>query len=194
MSLPDGLRIVPLGDDRDVVRQAAELLVEGFRADWPDAWPRIEDALGELATFSGDPDRVAWAIVDADGRVIGWIGAIRMYNGNVWELHPMVVHPEHRGRGVGRALVEHLADEARAQGALTLWLGSDDEAGMTSLGGVDLYPGLLDRLREIRNLRRHPFGFYQKLGFEIAGVVPDANGFGKPDILMALRLRGPADA
>ncbi|HEX6370194.1 MAG TPA: GNAT family N-acetyltransferase [Longimicrobium sp.] len=194
MSAPDGVRIIPLrAEDREVVRQAAELLVEGFRADWPDAWPRIEDALAELATFATDDERVAWAAVDAEGRVAGWIGAIRMYGGNVWELHPIVVHPGHRGRGMGRALVEFLADAAREAGAFTLWVGSDDEAGMTSLGGVDLYPGLLDHLRDIRNLRQHPFGFYQRLGFEIAGVVPDANGFGKPDILLARRLRGPAD-
>ncbi len=191
MSLPDGIRIIPLGDDRDVVRQAAELLVEGFRNDWPDAWPRIEDALGELATFATDDERIAWAAVDGGEDVLGWIGAIRMYSGNVWELHPLVVHPEHRGRGLGRALVEFLANAARDAGAFTLWVGSDDEAQMTSLGGVDLYPGLLDHLRQIRNLRSHPFGFYQKLGFEIAGVVPDANGFGKPDILLAMRLRGP---
>lgn len=190
MSLPDGLRIIPLRpEDRDVVRQAAELLVEGFRANWPDAWPRIEDALAELATFSTDPDRVAWAVVDADETVIGWIGAIRTYNGNVWELHPMVVHPDHRGRGIGRMLVEFLAGAARDQGALTLWVGSDDEAQMTTLGGVELYPGVLDKLRDIRDLRRHPFAFYRRLGFELAGVIPDANGFGKPDILMALSLR-----
>lgn len=191
MSPPEGLRIIPVNDDRDVVRQAAELLVEGFRANWPDAWPRIDDALSELATFATDDERVAWAAVDAEGNVLGWIGAIQQYDGNVWELHPLVVHPEHRGRGLGRTLVEFLAERARAKGAFTLWVGSDDEAEMTSLGGVDLYPGLLDHLRQIRNLRNHPFGFYQKLGFEIAGVVPDANGFGKPDILMALRLRSP---
>jgi aminoglycoside 6'-N-acetyltransferase I len=189
MSLPEGMRIVPLDDDRQVVRQAAELLVEGFRANWPDAWPRIEDALGELATFASDDERIAWALLDADENVLGWIGAIRMYGGNVWELHPLVVHPEHRGRGLGRALVEFLAGRARDEGAFTLWVGTDDESEMTTLGGVDLYPGLLDHLRQIRNLKNHPFGFYQKLGFEVAGVVPDANGFGKPDILLALRLR-----
>jgi aminoglycoside 6'-N-acetyltransferase I len=189
MSLPEGMRIVPLDDDRDVVRQAAELLVEGFRANWPDAWPRIEDALGELATFATDDERIAWALLDAEENVLGWIGAIRLYRGNVWELHPLVVHPEHRGRGLGRALVEWLAERARDEGAFTLWVGTDDESEMTTLGGVDLYPGLLDHLRQIRNLKNHPFGFYQKVGFEIAGVVPDANGFGKPDILLALRLR-----
>ena len=194
MSAMDGIRIVPLrAEDRDVVRQAAELLAEGFRADWPDAWPRIEDALAELATFATDDERIAWVAVDAEGRVLGWIGAIRMYDGNVWELHPLVVHPGHRGRGVGRALVEFLANAAREEGAFTLWVGTDDEAQMTSLGGVDLYPGVLDRLREIRDLRNHPFGFYRRLGFEITGVVPDANGFGKPDILMARPLRRPAD-
>jgi len=29
---------------------------------------------------------------------------------------------------------------------------------------------------------------YQKCGFVIVGVVPDANGLGKPDILMAKRI------
>lgn len=194
MSPPDALRIVPLRpEDRDAVRQAAELLVEGFRADWPDAWPRTEDALAELATFATDVDRSAWAAVAGEGRVAGWIGGIRTYGGNVWELHPLVVHPQHRGRGVGRALVEALGDAAREEGALTLWVGTDDEARMTSVGGVDLYPGVLDRLRDIRDLRGHPFGFYRRLGFEVVGVVPDANGFGKPDILMARPLRRPDD-
>lgn len=193
MSLPDGIRIVPLPpEDREAVRQAAELLVEGFQDHWPDAWPRIEDALAELAEFDG-ADRAAWMAVDAEGRVAGWIGAIRLYGGNVWEVHPLVVRADRRGRGIGRALVEALAARARQAGALTLWVGTDDEAGMTSLGGVDLYPGVLDRLREIRDLRGHPFGFYRRLGFELAGVVPDANGFGKPDILMARSLRDRAD-
>lgn len=194
MSLPDGIRIVPMApDDRDAVRQAAELLVEGFRDGWPDAFPGLDQALAEMAEFATDPERRAWAAVDADGRVAGWIGGIRQYDGNVWELHPLVVGRAHQGRGIGRALVAALADAARAAGAYTLWLGSDDETEMTSLGGMDLYPGVLDRLREIRDLRGHPFGFYRRLGFEVVGVMPDANGPGKPDIFMAMRLRGPAE-
>lgn len=194
MSAPDGIRIVPLRpDDREAVRQAAELLVEGFRDNWPDAFPRLDEALAEMAEFATDPERSAWAAVDAEDRVVGWIGGIRQYEGNVWELHPLVVGTAYQGRGIGRALVQALADAAREAGAYTLWLGSDDVTGMTSLGGVDLYPGVLDRLREIRNLRNHPFAFYRRLGFELIGVMPDANGPGKPDIFLAMRLRNSSD-
>ena len=72
-----------------------------------------------------------------------------------------------------------------------MWLGTDDEDGQTSLSGVDIYDDLLGRLANIRNLRNHPFGFYQRLGYTITGVMPDANGFGKPDIYMAKRIAPP---
>jgi aminoglycoside 6'-N-acetyltransferase I len=76
----------------------------------------------------------------------------------------------------------------RQQGGLTILLGSDDENDMTSLSGVDLYPDVYTHIQRIRNLRGHPFEFYQKCGFAIIGVVPDANGLGKPDILLAKRV------
>jgi aminoglycoside 6'-N-acetyltransferase I len=67
-------------------------------------------------------------------------------------------------------------------------LGPDDEFDKTSLSHVDLYDHLWERIANIRNLKNHPFEFYQKQGFQIVGVLPDVNGFGKPDIYMAKRL------
>ena len=79
-------------------------------------------------------------------------------------------------------------DIVRKRGGLTIWVGADDEDNMTTLAGIDLYPNLLEHLAKIRNLRRHPYEFYQKLGFVISGVIPDANGRGKPDIFLAKRV------
>lgn len=174
-------------EDADAVEQAAALLLEGFRELSPAAWPDLDAALREVRESLGD-DRICRAAVDARGRVLGWIGGIRQYDGNVWELHPLIVHPDERGKGVGRALVEDLENEARARGGVTLWLGADDENGLTSLGGKDLYPNVLEHLARIRADGRHPHGFYRKLGFVVVGVLPDANGPGKPDLFLAKRL------
>lgn len=81
-----------------------------------------------------------------------------------------------------------LEARVRERGGLTVYIGTDDEAGLTSLGGVDVYPDVWAHLRDIRNLRGHPFGFYARQGYTVVGVVPDANGFGKPDIMMAKRV------
>ena len=112
-----------------------------------------------------------------------------MYDGRVWELHPLVVHPEHQRKGIGRALVADLEDRVRERGGLTLWLGTDDEDNRTTLSEVDLYPDPLAHLARIRNLRGHPYEFYRKVGFVLVGVMPDANGWGKPDICMAKRIQ-----
>ena len=175
--------------DQETVRQAAILLVEGFRDNWPDAWPNIDAALEEVSESFGE-DRISRVAVDEDGLVLGWIGGICSYDGNVWELHPLVVRPDLQGRGIGRALVADLEERVRERGGLTIWLGTDDEAGMTTLSGVDLYPNVLEHLANIKNLRNHPYEFYLKLGFSIIGAMPDANGPGKPDIYMAKRCWG----
>ena len=59
---------------------------------------------------------------------------------------------------------------------------------MTSLSNVNLYENLLERIRDIKNFKGHPYEFYLKLGYKIIGVIPDANGLGKPDIFLGKRV------
>ncbi len=75
------------------------------------------------------------------------------------------------------------------RGGITVYLGTDDEDNMTSLSNTDLYTNLSEKIVKIKNLKRHPYEFYQKQGYAIVGVIPDANGIGKPDILMAKRVK-----
>jgi hypothetical protein len=80
--------------------------------------------------------------------------------------------------------------EAAARGTLTVTLGTDDDTGITSLADIDLYAEIPRHLAELRDLgRNHPFLFYRKLGFVVTGVMPDANGPGRPDIYMSKPLR-----
>ena len=182
------MKIITLSPDHDLlIQQAARLLVDAFRDHWPDAWPTFEEGLKEVHEML-DPERICLAAVGENGDLLGIIGGIPGYDGHVWELHPLAIQPSLQGQGLGRALVEDFEEQVRSRGALTITLGSDDQDGMTSLADVDPYENLWEKIRDIQNLKNHPFEFYQKMGYVITGVVPDANGIGKPDILMAKRV------
>ena len=182
------VQIVTLSsDDERVIEQVAALLIDGFKAHAPHAWSHMAAALEEVRESFGE-DRISRIAVDNSGEVVGWIGGLSHYDGNVWEIHPLVVKPSRQRGGIGQQLVRDFETLVRKQGGLTIWVGTDDEDNMTTLGGADLYPNILDHLAQIRNLRRHPYEFYQKLGFVLAGVMPDANGHGKPGIFLAKRV------
>ena len=170
-----------------LIQQAAQLLLDAFREHWPDAWRTWDEALKEVQEML-ESGRICRVAVDESGNLLGIIGGIPGYDGNVWELHPLAVQPSLQGQGIGRALVMDLEEQVRSKDGLTITLGSDDEDSMTSLSNVDLYENLWEKIRDIHNFKNHPFEFYQKMGYVITGVVPDANGRGKPDILMAKRL------
>ncbi len=173
--------------DEPTLEAAAALIVAAFRPHYARWWPDLASGRAEVQEMLS-PDRICRAAFDEDGQLVGLIGGIPHYLGNVWELHPLAVRPDRQRQGIGRALVRDLEAQARARGGLTIYLGSDDEDSLTSLGGVDLYPDPWPHIAGIRNLGGHPYEFYQKLGYVIVGVVPDANGRGKPDIMLARRL------
>ncbi|MCE2396237.1 GNAT family N-acetyltransferase [Candidatus Poribacteria bacterium] len=176
-----GVQIITLSsDDGGAIKQVAVLLIEGFKAHAPNAWSNMAAALEEVRESFG-ADRISRIALDQSGEVVGWIGGLSHYDGNVWEIHPLVVQPSRQGGGIGRQLVRDFEAIVRERGGLTIWVGTDDETSMTTLAGVDLYPNVLGHLARINE-------FYQKLGFVIAGAMPDANGRGKPDIFLAKRV------
>ena len=169
--------------DQDAVEQTAMLLVEAFRGHSA-AWPDFVTAYEEVQESFTD-DRLSRIARDDEGRVAGWIGGISAYDGHVWEVHPLAVRPDLQRSRIGTALLSDLERLAATRGGLTLWVGTDDEDGRTSLGGEELFPDLVGRLAVIENRGDHPFAFYLRRGFALAGVLPDANGLGKPDIFLA---------
>jgi aminoglycoside 6'-N-acetyltransferase I len=172
-------------EGEDAVAQVAALLVDY----WPNdaaAWPDMEAAYLE-AEDSLEDGRVSRIAVDAKGEVIGWAAAAQQYS-HAWELHPLVVRRDTQGQGVGRALVTDVEQHVAALGGLTVFAGADDLDGATTASGRDLFPGVLRHAEALHETRRHPVGFFRQLGYEIIGLIPDANGQGKPDIWLAKRV------
>jgi aminoglycoside 6'-N-acetyltransferase I len=170
----------------DIRDQAARLLHECFNH--ANGWPTIESAEAEVANIL---EQGFARVLIEDRLLLGWVGGLPEYRGKVWELHPIVVRADRRRQGLGRILVGAFEVEAKARGAHTVTLGTDDDAGITSLADVDLYADIPRHLAELRDLgRNHPFLFYRRLGFVVTGVMPDANGPGRPDIYMSKSVRG----
>jgi putative acetyltransferase len=98
------------------------------------------------------PDVTFYAVRDGDR--LAAVGALRELGEKRGELKSMRAAPDYRGRGAGRALLEHLLQEARVRGLV--WLGL--ETGRTE----PFHPAL--RLYESR-------GFAESAGF--GPYVPD---------------------
>lgn len=178
---PD-IRIVEF-DELDATQLAAAARVLREALPSPKAYKAPGEAEAELAKVSEDPERFGFAALIGD-RLVGWVGAVRGYSHSL-ELHPLVVDGLCQRRGIGTRLVAALEARARADGYLALHLGADDDFGGTSLFGAELFPDVLARVGAIEASERHPLGFYRRCGFAVVGVIPNANGAGKPDILMA---------
>jgi aminoglycoside 6'-N-acetyltransferase I len=176
-------------EDSKLVEQVALILQDSFRGLCVE-YDHIDDARKKVIEAFGDHD-ISRVALDDTGEVLGWIGGIRQYNGHVYELDPLVVLKSAHGKGIGRLLIEDFQQIVRERGANTIWLGTDDENSRTTISDCDLYPNVLEQASRLANRdesNAHTFKFYEKLGFVVVGVLPDANGPGKPDIYMAKRV------
>jgi aminoglycoside 6'-N-acetyltransferase I len=179
-------RIVPFASLTAAQQDDAARILREALAHMDGAYNGPGEAEAEVQTFRNDDDRFGFAILEGD-RILGWIGCVKSYDA-AWELHPLVIDPARQRQGLGARLTAALEAEVARQGVLTLYLGTDDDFGGTSLFGADVFPDVLARLGALSDVAGHPFAFYKRLGYEVVGVIPDANGFGKPDILMAKRV------
>ena len=67
--------ISPTLNDKDIIHQAAQLLVDAFREHWPEAWPTLEEGIKEVHEMF-EAERICRTAVDEQGNLIGIIGGI----------------------------------------------------------------------------------------------------------------------
>jgi ribosomal protein S18 acetylase RimI-like enzyme len=142
-----------------------------IRAATADDWPAIWEILrrvgpaGETLTWAegatAETVRAEWmreppgrtvVAVDADGAVVGTAQTRPNHSGRASHVANagFVVHPDHSGRGIGRALCRHVLDEARADGYRAMQFNAVVE---TNTRAVELW---------------------RSFGFEILATVPEA--------------------
>lgn len=169
------------------IEELAKLTFTAFQEPSPN-WLRTLDAAREEVRESLASGRRSRALVDAVKEPVGWIGAIPQSGGRVWEIHPIVVRKSKQRQGCGRLLVEDIERLARSSGVLTLFAGTGDETGRTSLSGVNVFEDPVSAIASISCEGPHAYKFWLKAGFQIVGVLPDAEGIGMHGIHLAKSL------
>jgi ribosomal protein S18 acetylase RimI-like enzyme len=135
--------------------------------DWPGIWTFLSGIIAAGDTFTWDRDtgeeraRGMWmkqapgrtfVAVDEDGTVVGTAESHPNQGGGGSHVANagFMVHPDHAGRGIGRALCEHTVEQARADGFLAMQFNAVVE---TNTRAADLW---------------------RSLGFEVLTTVPEA--------------------
>lgn len=143
------------------------LIRDATSGDWPSIWPFLRRivAAGDTFTWSRDVSeaaaRAAWMHENGPGRTFVAVDGDTVVG--TAETHPnqpgpgahvanagFMVAPDHAGRGIGRALAEHVIAESRADGYRSMQFNAVVE---TNVGAVALW---------------------KSLGFEILATVPEA--------------------
>ena len=104
---------------------------------------RYGGAPGCIEASGFAPGRGCFLVAWLDGEAVG-MGGLRRHDDGVGELKRMYVDPAVRGRGIARALLAHLEQEAVDQGFTEIWL----ETGTEQPEAIALYESSGYRLIE----------------------------------------------
>lgn len=105
-----------------------------------------------------DPDRLRYWVVERtdDHRIIGQAGATREWtdwrDGWIWWLQSVYVDPDHRGRGVFRALYRHIRSLAAADPrvvGLRLYVENENQRARQTYEALGMTPGGYTVLEEL---------------------------------------------
>lgn len=142
---------------------AAELLAEMARiqAGWRVFEPRpgmLQDTLARLRGAQEDPDSLH-LVAEEDGRVVGMaLATVHRPSGfsddRSVELSSVIVRPSHRGRGVGRAMIQEAASFALARGVrvLDLRVFSQNEDAVAFWRRLGFRPRFVQMVAEAQDL------------------------------------------
>jgi GNAT superfamily N-acetyltransferase len=123
-------------------------LISPERPDSPDARALIDELEAELEPLYPQESRhgygvdkliaqgVAFFVLRHEGEPAG-CGGVQLYGKDYGELKRMYVRPHHRGLGLSRQMLDHLAGYARGRGVSLLRL----ETGIHQLAAIGLYEG-----------------------------------------------------
>ncbi len=134
--------ITLIEDPHDAQRQLFDDWAEVFAADGrhvfgPDHTAHSADELREMSR-STSQHRIAWAGLDGSGAVVGAAMLVMPRHDNLTQAGVVViVHPDHRRRGVGTALLDHAEAAALAQGRTVLLAETQWRVGARDEGGED---------------------------------------------------------
>jgi GNAT superfamily N-acetyltransferase len=132
-------------------------LTEHHRRIYGDSSIGGDDPGAEFDQYLSDPARVGSWVAQVEELTVGLSGLLA--RGRSADVEPVVVAPGHRGKGIGRRLVEHVVEAARSSGFEFVTLRpvarnvgairSFHALGFRTLGGhIDLTMDLSDRAHE----------------------------------------------
>jgi ribosomal protein S18 acetylase RimI-like enzyme len=107
--------------------EALDMMELAF-SEWPDRKPSSRATWQALVTQREgfQPDQLQLA-VDPHGRIVG--AAFLIDDGTELWVDKLATHPQHRGRGIGRALLAHAFGIAHDRGRASTALSTDSNTG-----------------------------------------------------------------
>jgi GNAT superfamily N-acetyltransferase len=121
------IRIRPLGRPGDlgwVVGAHGELYAEEFG--WDSSFEALVARVVADFADGNDPERERAWIADLDGRRVGCVFCVRGDDPDTARLRILLVHPDARGHGLGRRLVDACVAFAREAGYARMQLWTND--------------------------------------------------------------------